>query len=114
MTAVERAVNSVAPRTVAEGIRLENARTVSDRELIITYSLISVRVAEIEAELWEERFRPMIVHNVRRAEEQETRGLFEAEVTVNYRYVDCAGQLIVQIDVSPQALPGDPGAPSNN
>lgn len=111
---MEREVNAAAPRIVAEGIRLVRAKVVSRRELTLTYSLVSLRIAEIEAELWEQRIRPMIVSNVRRAEMQEARSLFEADVTVNYRYLDCDGRLIVQVDVEPKSLSCDSGMPSNN
>lgn len=97
-----------------KGIRLVRAEAVSSREITLVYSLISLRVAEIEAELWERKIRPMIVHNVRRAEGEESRGLFEDEVTVNYLFTDGDGKLIVQINVRPASLPCDPAMPSHN
>ena len=107
-------MNAAAPRMVSAGIRLVRAQIVSGQELTLVYSLVSLRVAEIEAELWEEQIRPMIVHNVRRAEKQECRGLFASEVTVNYLYVDSAGKLIVQVNVAPKSLPCNSGTPSDN
>ena len=114
VAAGEHKVNAAAPRIVAEGIRLERAQAVAGQELILVYSLVSLRVAEIEAEHWVERIKPMIVLNVRRAQEEEAYGLFEAEITVKYRYVDGAGQLIVQIDVASRPFACDPGESSSN
>jgi hypothetical protein len=74
---------NAAPRTVGKGIRLVRPEAVSSREIALVYSLISLRVSEIEAELWERKIRPMIAHNGRRAESEESRDLLEDEVTFN-------------------------------
>lgn len=111
--AVEYEINAAGPRIVSKGIRLEWAKALSSRELVLTYSLISLRLAEIEANHWE-RIQPMIVQNVRRAETQEARGLSDTEITVNYRYVDNAGDLVVQIHIASLSLGCEPDELSNN
>ncbi len=112
-SSAEKAINAAGPRIVAEGIRLEQAKALSSRELVLTYSLIALQVTEIEADLWE-KIQPMIVQNVRRAEAQEARGLSNADITVNYRYVDNAGDPIVQIHIAPLSLGCVPDEPSDN
>lgn len=112
-TTAEQEINAAGPRIVAEGIRFEGAKALSSRELVLTYSLLSLRLAEIEAEHWE-NIQPMIVQNVRRAEEQEARGLSDAEITVNYRYVDNAGDPIVHIHIAPLPFDCDPDELANN
>ena len=96
---VTRVTNAMSPKMVDDSIRLENAQLAA-KKITFTYTMLSLRMSEIDREAWERQIQPKIERDFERAEAQEAKGLPIEGTTVAYRYLDREGHLITEVVVT--------------
>ena len=93
------AINAIVPKMIDAETRLDGAVVGEGKSLIYNLTLISVKVEEIDRELWEKEVVPAIRANMLKS--PNTAKLQNENITIIARYQDSAGKLVDEIIIKP-------------
>ncbi|MEY4938591.1 MAG: hypothetical protein RIQ93_326 [Verrucomicrobiota bacterium] len=99
LAAAERQVNAMGPKMVDDTTRLDGAKAGPGKKFTYTYTLVSLKAADVDSGAWKQKVVPTIRKNMRDA--QGMRYLFQVGTTVHYRYLGSDGAVIDEIVMTP-------------
>jgi hypothetical protein len=93
-------MNKRAPMMADKETRLDKTTTAPNKTLVYHYTLINLRAADVQKDLFVKQLRPNIIANYKSHPDMKT--LREKGVTLAYEYSDKAGVPIARFEVSPK------------
>jgi hypothetical protein len=99
LVVAERQVNAMAPKMIDDATRLDGAKAGPGKKFTYTYTLVSMKAAEVDAASWKQKVVPTVRKNMRETEGMKS--LFQAGTTVHYKYLGKDGAPIDEIIMTP-------------
>ena len=95
----EDQINSISPKMVDNGIRMDGAKAGPGKRLKYLYTFVGRKAADVDMTVWRNKGVPAVRQKI--MGQKEMRALFEVGTTVIYRYSGSDGVLIDEIIITP-------------
>lgn len=96
----EAQINSTAPKMLDQFTRVDGAKAGPGKRFMYLYTIINVNSDTVNLTAWRNQVAPALKQQIKKT--RGVRTLFEAGVTVTYRYSGADGALIGEIIITPQ------------